>query len=95
MSGYPGEGGPSLDQEEWLASRDVNPARTTGPTYPTRTGAHVYGAGDRDPTVIVLGTLCDAPSPDGYVCTWHAGHTHPQHVAGLAGRVAAVWPVKP
>ena len=89
MSGYPGEGGPSLDQEEWLAARDVNPHRTTGPTYPVR-APKMYCKGDPDPSV----KYCTAED-DGYACTWNAGHVHPQHVAGDGQVVVHVWPVTP
>ena len=43
MSGYPGEGGPSLEQEEWLDARGVNGSRTTGPTYPDRRDVQMPG----------------------------------------------------
>ena len=92
MSGYLGEDGPSLDQEEWLASRDINPSRTTGPTYPARV-PKVHRKGDVDPCPRhpPLG-YCTAED-DGYGCTWNAGHDHPQHVAGDGHVVVHVWPV--
>ena len=99
MSGYPGEGGPSLEQEEWLDARGVNGSRTTGPTYPDRRDVQmpVYRRSDRNPTAgagPANGMLCGADSGRGYSCTWPAGHTHPQHIAGgIGGLVLAVWPV--
>ena len=48
MSGYPGEGGPSLDQEEWFDARGVNGSRMTGPTYPVRVPT-VHRRGEVDP----------------------------------------------
>ena len=91
MSGYTGEDGPTVEQEEWLDARGVNGSRTTGPTYPERT-PRLYRKGDADPTP-------DAPplgyctAEDGPGCTWPAGHVHPQHIAGTGQVIIEVWPV--
>lgn len=55
-----------------------------------------YVVGDPDPTPSRL-----KPSPGwcfstrrGFVCTWPAGHAHPQHVAGNGTSVVSVWPAR-
>ena len=102
MSGYPGEGGPTVDGGEWLDARGVNGSRTTGPTYPERMPfvMPTWRAGDPDPTAGAGPwevPTCYAPSdvPGSHrSCTWPRGHTHPQHIAGgLKGIVLEVWPV--
>ena len=102
MSGYPGEGGPTVEQEEWLDARGVNGSRTTGPTYPERMPfvMPTWRAGDQDPTAGAKPwdvPTCRAISDDFTslcTCTWPVGHTHPQHIAGSTyGVIVEVWPV--
>ena len=100
MSGYPGEGGPTVDGGEWLDARGVNGSRTTGPTYPERPPFVIptWEPGDPDPTAGAvpwgLSTCYAVSAAGGCGCTWPIGHTHPQHIAGgLGGIVLKVWPV--
>ena len=100
MSGYPGEGGPTVDGGEWLDARGVNGSRTTGPTYPERPWyvMPTYHRGDPNPTAgagPATAAICwDAGGPAGLGCTWPLGHVHPQHIAGgTRGLVLEVWPV--
>ena len=56
----------------------------------------VYQPGDTDPTPNSVRRRGCTAVHRGYLCTWDAGHDHPQHVAGTNNqRVAAVWPVTP
>ena len=102
MSGYPGEGGPTVELGEWLDARGVNGSRTTGPTYPERPPfvMPTWGPGDPDPTAGAGpwgAQTCRAMSfgvASATSCTWPAGHVHPQHIAGgTHGVIIEVWPV--
>ena len=91
MSGYPGEGGPTVEQEEWLDARGVNGSRTTGPTYPERAAVCVVGDSDPRPPYSDEDEGCSA-THRGWYCSLLADHMT-QHVAVGGGRVCAVWPV--
>lgn len=55
--------------------------------------ATTYHVGDPDPTKDGLADCTAQLDGTYYCCTWPAGHTHLQHVAGTGSFVAATWPV--